>query len=152
MFALEHRALLADPTDKAPFGDYMRTLPPGMPAATADAKSDSASSSQNHNFLYTDKMAIAVVRSARASFLTTISSAWQMRCLRMWGGNHHGKWVLKKAIERHLRQMVIAPKPASARRCASGCEREKRELVDDTLSVAIQSIVVVSSTLRLSPR
>jgi asparagine synthase (glutamine-hydrolysing) len=52
-------------------------------------------------------------------------------------GERQGKWVLKKAIERHLPYAIVhRPKAGFGAPLRRWLQRDLRELVDDTLSAA----------------
>ena len=138
LFALEHRALLATERIGAPFEDYLRTLPPGMRPLHQMLALEQRFFLADHNLLYTDKMSMAAGVEVRVPFLDNdLVSLANALPAHVKQRGRHGKWVLKKAIERHLpNEIVHRPKSGFGAPLRRWLQRELRELVDDTLSVA----------------
>jgi asparagine synthase (glutamine-hydrolysing) len=136
LFAPEHRAWLATERIEAPFEDYMRTLPPGMPPLQQMLALEQRFFLADHNLLYTDKMSMAAGVEVRVPFLDNdlvrLANALPAH-LKQRG--RQGKWVLKKAIERHLPcEILHRPKAGFGAPLRRWLQRDLRELVDDTLS------------------
>ena len=88
---------------KRPLEDYLRTLPPGMPPLHQMLALEQRFFLADHNLLYTDKMSMAAGVEVRVPFLDNdlvrLANALPAHVKQR---GRHGKWVLKKAIERHL--------------------------------------------------
>ena len=138
LFAPEHRALLATERIEAPLEDYLRTLPQGMPPLHQMLALEQRFFLADHNLLYTDKMSMAAGVEVRVPFLDNdlvrLANALPAHVKQR---GRHGKWVLKKAIERHLpHEIVHRPKAGFGAPLRRWLQHDLRELVDDTLSVA----------------
>ena len=138
LFAPEHRALLATERIEAPFEDYLRTLPHGMPPLQQMLALEQRFFLADHNLLYTDKMSMAAGVEVRVPFLDNdlvrLANALPAHVKQR---GRHGKWVLKKAIERHLpSEIVHRPKAGFGAPLRRWLQHDLRELVDDTLSGA----------------
>jgi asparagine synthase (glutamine-hydrolysing) len=136
LFAPEHCALLATERIEAPFEDYLRTLPPGMPPLHQMLALEQRFFLADHNLLYTDKMSMAAGVEVRVPFLdndlVALANALPHHVKQR---GRRGKWVLKKAIAPYLPRTIVHRRKvgfgAPLRRWLRG---DIRELVDDTLS------------------
>ena len=138
LFAPEHRASLATERIEAPLEDYLRTLPPGMPPLQQMLALEQRFFLADHNLLYTDKMSMAAGVEVRVPFLDNdlvrLANALPAHVKQR---GRHGKWVLKKAIERYLpSEIVHRPKAGFGAPLRRWLQHDLRELVDDTLSAA----------------
>jgi len=138
LFAPEHRLALATERIEAPLEDYMRTLPQGMPPLHQMLALEQRFFLADHNLLYTDKMSMAAGVEVRVPFLDNdlvrLANALPVNVKQR---GRHGKWVLKKAIERHLPyEIVHRPKAGFGAPLRRWLQHDLRELVDDTLSMA----------------
>ena len=147
LFAPEHRASLATERIEAPLEDYLRTLPQGMPPLHQMLALEQRFFLADHNLLYTDKMSMAAGVEVRVPFLDNdlvrLANALPAHVKQR---GRHGKWVLKKAIERHLPRrdrpspqsrlrraaapVAAARSAGTRRRHAVRCHRRRRGLFD----------------------
>ena len=138
LFAPEHRVLLATERIEAQLEDYLRTLPQGLPPLHQMLALEQRFFLADHNLLYTDKMSMAAGVEVRVPFLDNdlVSLANALPAdIKQHG--RHGKWVLKKAMERYLpRQVVYRPKAGFGAPLRQWLRGDLLELVDDTLSPA----------------
>ena len=130
--------LLATERIEAQLEDYLRTLPQGLPPLHQMLALEQRFFLADHNLLYTDKMSMAAGVEVRVPFLDNdlVSLANALPAdIKQHG--RHGKWVLKKAMERYLpRQVVYRPKAGFGAPLRQWLRGDLRELVDDTLSPA----------------
>jgi asparagine synthase (glutamine-hydrolysing) len=138
LFAPEHRAALVAERIEAPLEDYLRTLPESLPPLHQMLALEQRFFLADHNLLYTDKMSMAAGVEVRVPFLDNdvvrLANALPAH-LKQHAG--HGKWVLKRAMERHLPSEIIhRPKAGFGAPLRRWLQHDLRELVDDTLSSA----------------
>jgi len=90
----------------------------------------------DHNLIYTDKMSMAVGVEARVPFLDLelVDFASRIPISHKQRG-HHGKWILKKAMEPFLpRDVIYRPKTGFGAPLRRWMRTELREMVGDLLS------------------
>jgi asparagine synthase (glutamine-hydrolysing) len=136
LFSAHYRDSLSHEELLAPLREYLRTLPPDLPALQRMLALEQRFFLADHNLLYTDKMSMASGVEVRVPFLdpdlvrlaNALPASLKQRGVQ-------GKWVLKKAMEPYLPHDVIyRPKAGFGAPLRRWLRGELRDWIADILS------------------
>jgi asparagine synthase (glutamine-hydrolysing) len=136
LYTKDFRAAMAKDQAETPIKEYLNQLPPDMDRLERMLALEQRFFLADHNLIYTDKMSMAVGVEVRVPFLDLdlVKFAAHIPAhLKQHG--REGKWVLKKAMERHLPGDVIyRSKSGFGAPLRRWMRKELRPLLADILS------------------